>query len=79
MKIEIVGMGCPKCQATETIVRQVVEDLHLDAQIEKVEDLAQIVERNVLFTPTIIVDDNVKIAGHVPSLEELKKLFDIHE
>jgi len=75
MKIEILGTGCPKCKATEKIVRQVVNELGKDVEVEKVEDLQQIIDRGVMMTPAVAVDGEVKIVGHVPSAEEIKKLL----
>ena len=78
MKIEIVGAGCPKCKATENVVQQVVEDLELQVQIQKVEDMDQIIARGVMMTPAVIIDGTVQIIGHVPSPEELKNCL-IHK
>ncbi|MCJ7571514.1 MAG: thioredoxin family protein, partial [Candidatus Thermoplasmatota archaeon] len=50
MKIEILGTGCPKCKATEKIVRKVVEELGKKVDIVKVEDLQEIVDRGVMMT-----------------------------
>lgn len=75
MKIEILGTGCPKCKATEKIVRKVVEELGKEVDIVKVEDLQEIVDRGVMMTPAVVVDGEVKIIGHVPSPDEIKKLL----
>jgi small redox-active disulfide protein 2 len=75
MKIEILGTGCPKCKATEKIIRKVVEELGKKVDIVKVEDLQEIVDRGVMMTPAVIVDGEVKIIGHVPSPDEIKKLL----
>jgi len=75
MKIEILGTGCPKCKATEKIVKKAVEELGIKADIVKVEDLQEIVNRGVMMTPAIVVDGEVKIVGHVPSTDEIKKLL----
>jgi small redox-active disulfide protein 2 len=75
MKIEILGTGCPKCKATEKIVRKVVEELGIKVDIIKVEDLQEIVNRGVMMTPAVVVDGEVKIVGHVPSTDEIKKLL----
>jgi len=75
MKIEILGTGCPKCKATEKIVKQVVDELGKDAEVVKVEDLQEIVNRGVMMTPAVVVDGEVKIVGHVPSVDEIKKLL----
>ena len=76
MKIEILGTGCSKCKKTEKIVRQVVDELGKNVEIAKVEDLQEIVNRGVMMTPAITVNGEVKITGHVPSPNEIKKLLE---
>ncbi len=76
MKIEILGTGCPKCKKTEKNVKQVIDELGIQAEIVKVEDLQDIVNRGVMMTPAVTVDGEVKIAGHVPSPNEIKKLLE---
>ncbi len=75
MKIEILGTGCPKCKATEKIVKKAVEELGIKAEIVKVEDLQEIVDRGVMMTPAVVVDGEVKIVGHIPSVDEVKKII----
>lgn len=75
MKIEILGTGCPKCKTTEKNVRKAVEELGLQAEIVKVDDLQQIVDRGVMMTPAVFIDGVAKIVGRVPSPEEIKKLL----
>jgi small redox-active disulfide protein 2 len=75
MKIEILGTGCSKCKTTEKIVKKVVEELGKDVEVVKVEDLQEIVNRGVMMTPAVVVDGEVKIVGHVPSVDEIKKLL----
>lgn len=75
MKIEILGTGCPKCKTTEKNVRKAVEELGLQAEIVKVDDLQQIVDRGVMMTPAVFIDGDAKIVGRVPSPEEIKKLL----
>jgi len=75
MKIEILGTGCPKCKKTEKVVKKVVEELGKDAEVVKVEDLQEIVNRGVMMTPAVVIDGDVKIVGHIPSVDEIKKLL----
>jgi len=75
MKIEILGTGCPKCRATEKIIRKVVEELGKDIEIVKVEDLQEIVNRGIMMTPAVVVDGEVKIIGRVPTADEIKKII----
>jgi small redox-active disulfide protein 2 len=73
--IKILGTGCPKCKQTEAVVRQVVDELGVEAQIEKVEDIVQIMTYNVLSTPAVVLDGVVKIKGRVPNASEIKGLL----
>lgn len=70
--IKILGTGCAKCKQTEAIVKQVVEQLGIDAEIEKVEDIQKIMEYNVLSTPVLVVDEVIKVKGRVPMPDEVK-------
>lgn len=73
--IKILGTGCPKCKQTEAIVRQAVEEKGLPIAIEKVEDIMAIMAYQVLSTPAVVIDEEVKIKGRVPSLSEVLELL----
>lgn len=73
--IKILGTGCAKCKQTEEIVRQVVKEMGVEAEIIKVEDIMQIMAYNVLSTPAVVVDEVVKIKGRVPLANEVKNLL----
>jgi small redox-active disulfide protein 2 len=75
MKIEILGSGCAKCKSVEKLVRDIVEELGIQADIVKVEDLQEIVNRGVMMTPAVFIDGEAKIVGRVPTADELKKLL----
>ena len=75
MKIEILGSGCAKCKSTEKLVRDIVEELGIKADIVKVEDLQEIIDRGVMMTPAIFIDGESKIVGRVPGVKELKELL----
>ncbi|GBC76329.1 hypothetical protein HRbin07_00528 [bacterium HR07] len=75
MKIEILGSGCPKCFETERRVQKVVQELGIQAEIVHVYDMMEIARRRVMFTPAVAIDGEVKLSGHVPSEEELKRLL----
>lgn len=75
MKIEILGTGCAKCRATEKIVKKAVEELGIQAEVVKVEDLQDIINRGVMMTPAVVVDGEIKIVGHQPTVEEIKKII----
>lgn len=69
--IKILGMGCPKCKKTEAVVHEAIKGLGIEASVIKVEDIEQIMQYHVLTTPAVVVDEEVKLKGHVPSLDEV--------
>ena len=73
--IKILGTGCPKCKQTTALVEQVVKETGVEATVEKVEDIMEIMKYNVLSTPVVVVDEEVKIKGRVPSKSELIELL----
>jgi len=73
--IKILGTGCPKCKTMTNIVQEVVKENHIDASIEKVEDIIQIMEFNIMTTPALVIDNIVTIKGRVPSKEEVLALL----
>ena len=75
MKIEIYGSGCAKCKKTEEIVRQVVNELNIEAEISKIEDLQKIIDKGIMMTPAVAIDGDIKILGRVPSAQDVKKIL----
>jgi len=73
MEIKVLGPGCPKCQQTEKHVKAAVSEAGVKAQIEKVTDIMKIAGYGVFGTPAVVVNDNVKSVGKIPSVEEIKK------
>lgn len=73
MKIEILGMGCPKCKILYENAQKAVKELAVDAEIVKVEDMDKIIEYGVMMTPALVIDGEVKAAGKVSSCEEIKQ------
>ena len=72
MDIKVLGPGCPKCQETERLVKEVVDESSVDAKIEKVIDLMKIAEYGVFGTPAVVVDGEVKSVGKIPGKEDIK-------
>ena len=73
--IKVLGTGCPKCQSMTNVVKDVVAENNIDATIEKVEDIMEIMQYNVLSTPVLVVDEEIKIKGRVPSKDEVIELL----
>jgi len=75
MDIKVLGTGCPKCKTLEKLTRDAVEELGIDAQITKIEDIMEIMKYNVMKTPALVVDGKVVVKGSIPSYDALKKLL----
>lgn len=75
MKIKVLGTGCTKCKSLEKTVQQSVNELQLDAVIEKEEDIMKIMEYGVMSTPALVIDGKVVLSGRVPKINELKQLL----
>lgn len=73
--IKILGTGCAKCQSMTSVVKEVVEANNIDASIEKVEDIVEIMKYNVMSTPALVIDDVITIKGRIPSKEEVLALL----
>lgn len=75
MIIQVLGTGCTKCKTLYELVNKAVEETGVEALVEKVEDIQQIMAFEVLMLPGLVIDGYVKVAGRVPSMEEIKKLL----
>lgn len=75
MDIKILGTGCSKCKTLEATTRQAVEELGLNASIEKVEDFQKIMEYGVMSTPGLVINGKVVLSGKLPKLAEVKELL----
>ena len=74
-RIQILGTGCAKCKTLAENARKAVEEAGVEAEIEKVEDIKEIMKFNILMTPGLVIDGQVKAAGRVLSPEDIKKLL----
>jgi small redox-active disulfide protein 2 len=75
MNIQVLGPGCARCKQLLSNTQTAVIQADIQADIEKVEDIAMIMKYGVMSTPALVVDGVVKFSGKVPSVEELKKIL----
>lgn len=75
MDVKVLGTGCSKCKSLEKATKLAADELNLDASIEKIEDIQQIMEYGVLQTPGLVINGNVVLSGRVPKIKELKKIL----
>jgi small redox-active disulfide protein 2 len=74
-KFQILGTGCPKCRKLAENTEAAAKALGIEYVIEKVTDITQIMGLGVMMTPALVVDGQVKVAGKVPSPDQIKKLI----
>jgi len=75
MKIEILGTGCAKCKRLFANVEQAVKDLKITAEVVKVQELDEIVNRGVMLTPALVIDGELVAEGRVPCVDEIKEML----
>jgi small redox-active disulfide protein 2 len=75
MKVQIVGIGCARCNELEKRVRDTLAEVNIAADIDHVNDLRLFASLGIFMTPGLIIDGKVVSQGKVPSKDELKKLF----
>ena len=73
MKIEILGMGCPKCKKLYENAQTAAKELNIQVEIVKVEDIQKIMDYGLMVTPAITINGEVKAAGRIPAPDEIKK------
>lgn len=75
MLIQVLGTGCKRCKALHEIVTKAVAETRVDAQVEKVEDIQKIMAFEILMTPALAINGEVKAAGRLPTVEEIKRML----
>jgi len=75
MKIEVLGSGCPKCMSMEQNVKKALAELVVQADVEKVTDIQQIIQRGVMSTPAQVIDGKVVLQGKSPTVDQFKHLI----
>ncbi len=74
-KLQILGTGCPKCKKLMENVQIAAKELDMEVEFEKIEQLDKIMEFGVMMTPALAIDGEVKAAGKVLNVEEIKKIL----
>ena len=71
MIIKILGPGCVRCQRLEQLTREVLNELGLTAEFDHVTEMSKIMAYPIMSTPALVIDEQVKAAGRIPSKEEI--------
>ena len=75
MNIKILGTGCARCHALEKAVKETVQEMEIDANVEYVKEMTKILEYPILTTPGLVIDEKLVSSGKVPSKDEVKKFI----
>ena len=75
MQIKVLGSGCPTCKSLEKAVMNAVAEMNVDADVSKVQDMAQIMQYKVMRTPALVINEKGVMSGRVPTPAELKELI----
>jgi len=75
MQMKVLGSGCANCRALEARTIDALNTLDIDAEVEKVTDYGEIASYGVMSTPALAIDDQVVLAGRVPTVAELADLI----
>lgn len=76
-EVLVLGPGCAKCKETYRVVERAVSENNLDVKLSKIEDIAEMMSYNIMTTPAVVVDGTVRIKGHVPTTDEVRKALGI--
>lgn len=74
-EIKVLGPGCPKCKTTYSNVLEALKQFNIEANVVKVEDIEEMMKYNVLTTPVLMIDEQIKIKGRVAQVNEIIELL----
>jgi small redox-active disulfide protein 2 len=74
-EIKVLGPGCPKCKTTYSNVLEALKQTNIEANVEKIEDIEEMMKYNVLTTPVLMIDEQIKIKGRVAQVSEIVELL----
>ena len=77
MEVKVLGPGCAKCKTTFQVIEKVIKENNLDVKLTKVDDSMEMMSYNIMTTPAVVVDGEVKMKGQVPSESDVKRLLGI--
>ena len=77
MEVKVLGPGCAKCKTTFQVIEKVIKENNLAVKLTKVDDIMEMMSYNIMTTPAVVVDGEVKMKGQVPSESDVKRLLGI--
>ncbi|HJD91975.1 thioredoxin family protein [Bacteroides coprosuis] len=77
MEIIVLGTGCTKCKNLFNLIQKVAQENNVEVHLSKLEDMAQILQYNVLSLPAVVVDGKVVLKGVIPTENQVKEILKI--
>ena len=71
MNIKVLGSGCSKCNKLAEKVHSLIDANGIAAEVEKITDIPTIMKYGVLSTPALVINEKVKVYGHIPSDKDI--------
>ena len=71
LNIKILGIGCPRCRKLEEKVKEVVSENNIDAEVNKVTDVSDMMKYNIMMTPGLVINEKLKSSGSIPKDEQI--------
>ncbi len=71
LTIKVLGSGCANCKRVEQIVRKVVEEMALQAEVIKVTEYPEIMKYNIMSTPGLVINEKIVSTGRIPTPAEV--------
>lgn len=71
LNIKILGIGCPRCRKLEEKVRDLVSGNNIRAEVEKVNDVTEMIKYNIMMTPGLVINEKLKSSGCIPKDEQI--------
>lgn len=71
-KVKVLGSGCKSCKSTAAMIQEISDELNVEIELEKVEDMAQIMAYGVMSTPAVVIDEQVVHKGSIPNRESIE-------
>lgn len=75
LKIEVLAFGCSKCRLMEVATHAAIEELGIDVDVDKLQDIEEAKQRGVMSQPALFINGKLMVQGRVPSIDEIKEMI----
>lgn len=75
MNIKVLGSGCKKCEDVYNMCKELVNELNINAEVEKLTEFKDILKYGVMKTPGLVINEKLQASGRVPSKNEIKEFI----